>query len=315
MINTVTGSIDSAALGPTLVHEHVAATDWSLRANFGNRFFDPARVADQAVALFSRVKQTCGVTTVVDGTPINLGRDVRLIREVAERTGLTFIVSSGLYWQEEPWLVGQGVDDIVRWLLDDCVNGVGDTGIRPGALKAAVGSAGLTPTVRKMVTAVARVAVAAGLPVFCHHTVSNRDGADILDIFEQAGLPLNRVILGHSGDSDDLTYLTAMLARGCYLGMDRFGYCDMGRSLGERVATIAALCGQGYGRQLMLAHDLVAEWVAASAEAAATAPPVDFTFLHTTVFPALRDSGVVQTEIDAMITDNPRRFFEGEAVA
>lgn len=55
-------------------------------------------------------------------------------------------------------------------------------------------------------------------------------GGAILDLLASCGVPASRVILGHSGDTDNLEYLTAMLERGCWLGMDRFGFCD--RDLG-----------------------------------------------------------------------------------
>jgi phosphotriesterase-related protein len=316
LINSVTGPVDTDSLGPTLVHEHISCADWSLRANLGPAFFDFDAVVEAATALFASVRDRCGVKTIVDGTPINLGRDVRLIEAVAARTGLTFIVSSGLYWHAEPWMVLCGEDRIHDLLLAECRRGVGDTGILPGIMKTAVDADGLTPVVRKAMTAVARVAAETGLPVFCHHAVGNRNGHDILDIFESYGVPLSRFILGHSGDTDDLDYLEPLLQRGCYLGMDRFGYCDLLLSLDRRVATIAALWRKGYGDQLMLSHDLVADGVASGSwDGFADSVPIkrpyaDYTYLYETVFPALRAAGVPQNDLDSMMTNNPRRLFE-----
>ena len=309
LINSVTGPIDTTALGPTLIHEHVGGADWSLRMNGGPRFFDYAAVLDKAVALFSKAKHECGITTVVDGTPINLGRDVKLIRDVAERTGINFIVSSGFYYHEEPSLQDCSVDDLYDFLLNDCRNGVADTGIMPGIMKSAVGAAGVTPLLRKILTAIARVSATTGLPVFCHHDVHARTGEEILDIYEHEGVDLNRFILGHSGDTDDLTYLETMLKRGCYIGMDRFAYCDFMLGLQPRVNTIAALWKKGYGSQMMLSHDLVAYRGRIGTSAPQIETP-DLTFIHKTVFPALIAAGVPQPELDRMITENPRRLFE-----
>ena len=315
-INTVTGPIEADQLGPTLIHEHLSAADWSMRASFGLRFFQADKVVDAAVLMCDKVKRECGVTTIVDGTPINLGRDVRLIREVAERTGITFIASTGFYHTPEPWLAGFREDDLVELMLGEYRDGIDGTGIRPGIMKCAVGDLGITPLVRKLLTATARVAAQTGLPVFCHHTVANRDGGDILDIFEAHGAPLNHVILGHSGDSDDLGYLTAMLDRGCYLGMDRFAYCDMTLPLDRRVATIAALHRAGHGDRLLLAHDLVVYGFSGSWDEFVATDPLqrdpDLTFIHRQVRPALLDAGLTQADFDAMIEQNPRRFFAGE---
>jgi len=312
-INSVTGPVDTAELGPTLIHEHVGGADWSLRMNGGARFFDYETVVETATAAFLKAKQECGIRTVVDGTPINVGRDVELVREVARRTGLTFIVSSGFYYQEEPSLANSSVDDIYDFLLTECQNGVGDTGIVPGIMKAAVGAAGVTPYLTKMLTAIARVAATTGLPVFCHHDVHARSGQTILDIFEHEGLPLNRFILGHSGDTDDLTYLEPLLQRGCRIGMDRFAYCDIMLGLQPRVDTIAALWRKGYTPQMMLSHDLVAyrgRLVTRESDSRSKTEPADLTFIHKTVFPALEKAGVPREDCLSMITDNPRRLFE-----
>jgi len=316
-VNTVTGPFDTASLGSTLIHEHVTCADWSMRMNFGGRYLDYDELAEIAAAMFAKVRRECGVTTVVDGTPINLGRDVKLIREVAERSGVNFIVSSGFYYQEELGLMARPEDDIADILLYECRNGIADTGILPGIMKCAVGDAGITPMIRKILTAVARVAAQTGLPIFCHHTVSSRNGGEILDIFEKHGVALNKVILGHSGDTDDLVYLEAMLKHGCYLGMDRFAICELTLSLERRAAAIAALCKKGHGNCLLLSHDNAAYGGFAGSwedfkNSNPDKKPVDFTFIHKTALPALLAAGVTQDEFDEMMTENPRRFFEGK---
>jgi len=288
-----------------------------MRTNFGKRFFESDKMAEIVSAMISKVKRECGVTTVVDGTPINLGRDVNLVRQVAERTGVNFIVSSGFYYQEEPWLLFRPEDEIFGLLLNECVNGIADTGILPGIMKCAVGDAGITPLISKILSAVARVAAETGLPIFCHHTVSSRNGEEILDIFEKQGVALNRVIMGHSGDTDDLSCLEEMLKRGCYLGMDRFGYCDMTLSLKRRAATIAALCEKGYDGMMLLSHDLVAYGgFAGSWDDYKDSKPEekypDFTFIHKSVRPELIAAGVTQEQFVQMMEANPRSFFEGK---
>ncbi|MCL2779980.1 MAG: phosphotriesterase [Actinomycetia bacterium] len=314
MINTATGPVAAAELGPTFMHEHVCCADWSMRMSFGARFFSFDQVADAAVALYTKMRDECGVTTVVDGTPINLGRDPRLIRAVSERTGVRFVVSSGFYYQMEPGLMFRPEDEIVELLAEECEHGIEGTGIRPRIMKTAVDVPGLTPYLRKILSAVGRVAARAGLPLFCHHNPALGDGGDILDIFEGVGVAPERVILGHSGDSDDLDYLRRMLDRGCYLGMDRFGYCDITLSMERRVAAIAALCAEGWAHRMFLSHDLAAYLAMGGGwdPADATGQSPDYTLIHTQVRPALAAAGVSQAVFDQMMVDNPARFFTGD---
>lgn len=96
-IHGVLGPLDTAALGQTLMHEHITCADWSMRMNFGSRFFEFDQVAAMAAAQLKKAK-ALGVTTMVDGTRINLGRDIRLIREVAQRAEINIIASSGFYY-------------------------------------------------------------------------------------------------------------------------------------------------------------------------------------------------------------------------
>ncbi|MCL2782925.1 MAG: hypothetical protein FWD80_02995 [Propionibacteriaceae bacterium] len=312
-INTVTGPIDTADLGATFMHEHVCCADWSLRANFGDRFFNFDEVVGIATAMYSKMKDACGVATVVDGTPINLGRDVRLIREVAERTGLNFVVSSGFYYQMEPALAMRPEDEIAGWLLDECSNGIQGTGILPGIMKAAVDQSGVTPYLHKVLSAIGSVAAQTDLPIFCHHNPSLRNGGDILDIFEAQGVAPNRVIMGHSGDTDELDYLQSLLNRGCYIGMDRFGYCDITLGLDRRVATIAALCERGWAHRMFVSHDIAAYlgMFGAVNNSALVGRP-DYTLIHTQVLPALLDAGVTRDTFDEMMSKNAARFFEGQ---
>ena len=315
-IQGVFGPIDPAELGQTLIHEHITCADWSMRMNFGEKFFDFDRVADMAAGQLGRAK-ALGVSTVVDGTPINLGRDIRLIREVARRTGLNFIASTGFYYQEEPWLGMRDEEQLYDLLMGDCTDGISGTDSRPGILKAGVAGAGITPLLRKVLHATGRVAAETGLPIFCHHDPAIRSGGEILDLFESCGVPASRVILGHGGDSTDLKYLTAMLERGCWLGMDRFGFCDKDLALEPRVDTIAALCRAGWGRRLLLSHDwaaYLAFWNSWETDKNADWMHLeeDYSFIHRRVLPALEDRGLERSAVQSLLTDNPRNFFEGK---
>lgn len=312
-VNTVRGPVEAQELGQTLVHEHISGADWSLRAAFGSRFYNHDVVLARAVEHFSRAKEH-GVRTIVDGTPINMGRDVSLVREVAERTGLNLIVSTGFYYTEELYTTWRGADEIAAWLHRECLEGIADTGIRPGILKAACAEAGITATLEKVFRAIGLVAAEQQLPIFTHHDVKTANGPAILDLFEDSGVSADKVVLGHSGDTNDLGYLGELLERGCWLGMDRFGYCDVGNSLENRVQTIVELCARGHAARLLLSHDLAIYFgVFGSWEDFEAHDPmaggVDYTFIHRQVLPALVAAGLTEDTVRALLVNNPRNLF------
>ena len=234
-VHTVRGPLDTSELGQTLIHEHITTADWSTRMGFGEHFYEHDVILARAVEQFSRAK-ACGVRTVVDGPPVNMGRDVRLIREVADQTGLNFIVSSGFYYQDEVYLSWRSEDEVYAWLSRECQDGIARTGIRPGIMKAACADNGITPILDMVFRAIGRVAAEQRLPIFCHHHTQVGNGDEIMDAFESRGVAPSQVVLGHSGDTNDLDYLERMLRRGCYLGMDRFGHCAVSNSLEDRGA-------------------------------------------------------------------------------
>lgn len=91
LIPTVTGKVDSSELGYTLMHEHaVTCCDWSMRMCLKSQFCQEERLLEMAVTQLKKAK-AAGIDTIVDGTPINLGRDVRLIRSPDIRISLQTI--------------------------------------------------------------------------------------------------------------------------------------------------------------------------------------------------------------------------------
>lgn len=312
-INGALGPIDSTQLGQALIHEHVTTADWSMRMAYQEHFYEHQVVADRAVHQFGQAKQV-GVRTVVDGTPLNMGRDARLIREVAERTGLNFIVSSGFYTQEEAYLTYRSVGEVHELLSHEFEVGIGGTDVRPGMMKAACGDEGVTPVLETAFRAIGRVAVEQKVPIFAHHHAQVANGDQIMDVFESCGVAPAQVVLGHSGDTNDLDYLERMLRRGCYLGMDRFGYCAVSNSLHDRVRTIVELCDRGYAGQLVLSHDLATylgvfgTWQDFTSSGPDDAE-VDFTFIHREVVPALEAAGLDRSDVMGMLEGNPARLF------
>lgn len=103
VVNTVLGPVESKQLGQTLMHEHITCADWSMRMNFGDKFPQYDKLVEMAAGQLKKLK-SYGVDTFVDGTAINLGRDIHLLRDVAEKSGMNIVASSGFYYQEEAWL-------------------------------------------------------------------------------------------------------------------------------------------------------------------------------------------------------------------
>jgi phosphotriesterase-related protein len=161
--------------------------------------------------------------------------------------------------------------------------------------------------------AVARAHRETGAPITTHTDVAERTGLDQQRILAEEGVDLSRVIIGHSGDSTDLTYLRALLDAGSVIGADRFGLYlpDMGLPEMEvRVKTLAQLCVEGYSDRIVLSHDVTcySDWMPADFGGDLS----DWVQTHVTdeVVPAMLKAGINEKQIDEMLVGNPKRIFE-----
>ena len=317
LIPTVTGKVDSSELGYTLMHEHaVTCCDWSMRMCLKSQFCQEDRLLEMAVTQLKKAK-AAGIDTIVDGTPINLGRDVRLIRKASQLSGVNVIVSSGFYHQQDQWLDWKSSEEIFGYLDYECTNGLEELPVLPGMMKAAIDMPGITPYIQKMLGVIGDVAAKHKIPVFCHTIPELKQGFGLLDIMADHGVPMQAVIAGHSGDVDDIDYLENLLNRGCYLGMDRFGIVTktVGTSLEARCKTIARLCQDGFTDKLLISHDYVPysgflpDWKTASRDEELE-KPVSFTYFEYYATPILRELGRSEKTLQKLKVQNPRTFFE-----
>lgn len=313
MISGVLGPISTAELGTTLMHEHILQANWSMRMSFP-KWFCYEEFRKRAVEDVSRT-MAYGVRTMVEQTPVCLGRDIHAMREVAERTGIQLIAATGFFYTENQWTFNRKAESFFKYLMMDIREGIQGTDSHPGIIKCATDAAGITPINESMLHAHAMAAAESGLPIGTHSYYGNRSGLGQMDIFEQYDLNPKKILIGHCGDTNDLGYLRELLSRGCYIGLDRFGD-DAKNPLEKRVETLLALWEEGYGEQLMISHDYVCfvdlgqfEWE----ELKKTDPddvPYNYRYIHRYVLPLLRERGFGQSEIDCLLVDNPRRFFE-----
>jgi phosphotriesterase-related protein len=250
------------------------------------------------------------VRTLVDLTPINLGRDIHVIREVAEKAEMQVIAATGFYWTEEAWLTGWEVDRLVEFLLDDVEKGIQGTQIKAGIIKCATDHLGVTDLNRKLLQVAARLHRATGIPISTHTSVHHHVGPSQQDVFEEEGVDLSRVVIGHCGDTEDVAHLESILARGSSIGMDRFGV-NVFLPMEKRVSTVAELGRRGWIEQMVLSHDACCHFdFFPDALVRRATPQWNFRHIPDDVIPALRKEGVSEAQLRALTVENPRRVFE-----
>ncbi|MBC3191101.1 phosphotriesterase [Pseudonocardia sp. C8] len=317
-VPTVTGPVAPDRLGRTLMHEHVFVLNAELERNDPSSFDAAARIPD-AVAKLTELREA-GFATIVDLTVFGLGRDVARVAEVAAGAGINVVAATGWYTFTDlpnwvafrgPGTMQGGDDPLETHFVRDIEHGIGETGIRAGVLKCATDKPGVTPGVERVLRAVAAAHRRTGVPISTHADAATRRGLEQQKIFAEEGVDLSRVVIGHSGDSTDLDYLRALADQGSTLGMDRFGLESLG-GFTDRVETVARMCELGYADRMVLSHD--ASCFSHNFDPdfkARRLPDWRYTHIPQDVLPALRERGVTDAQLTAMLVDTPRRILAG----
>ncbi|ALG11260.1 phosphotriesterase family protein [Kibdelosporangium phytohabitans] len=316
-VDTVRGPISLAELGTVLMHEHVFVLSEDLRRARPDQYDEDSLVAG-AVERLTALKAT-GVDTIVDPTVLGLGRDIELVARVNAAADINIVPATGLYTYNDvpfflhfhgPGTLLGGDEVLVDLFVRDITEGISGTGIKAAFLKCAIQDT-LSPGVERVMVAVAEAHKRTGAPIMVHTSAPDRTGLVAQEVFRREGVDLGNVVIGHSGDTEDLDYLRELVDNGSYLGMDRFGL-DILLPTDARVATVTALAGQGLADRMMLAHDASChfDWFPPGLREVA-APNWHYAFIHDTVIPALREAGVTDEQLHTMLVDNPRRYFEG----
>ena len=313
-VNSVLGPLDTSDLGFTLSHEHILETSAGIQQIYPEFVDRDGAIAEAVVRL--REVYEAGVRTLVDVTTIDLGRDIRLLEQVSRESGVNIICATGTwldipraFWEADP-------DDVAALYVREIEEGIEGTGIKAGIIKVANDRGGVTPEAEIILRAAARAQERTGVPISTHTWAAERIGYAQLDIFEDEGVDLSRVYIGHSNDSTDMDYLTGLVGRGAWLGLDRTpgGFVPETPGWEVRTRTIKQLIDAGVSDRIMLSHDWSIDSGIIGKESTRLYHennPDGFLFISRHVLPRLTEMGVSDETIRAMMVDNPRRFFEG----
>ena len=317
MVQTIGGSVPSAELGRTLSHEHLTNGTPGMERIPG--LLDRAEMIDRCLEALGRAHDA-GIDSIIDLTPFDLGRQVWLFEAVAERSPLNVVCATGVYRWVPVVYYGWDEDEIAAHFVREIREGIEGSQIRAGAIKLAwdieyqleqeAGRVSPRGMLERTARAAARASKETGVPISCHTRAVDELGTPLLDIFEDEGLDLRAVTIGHSNDTQDLDYLRGLAARGATVGLDRF-FSTEDDYVAERSAIALALARAGYAEQVCLGHDgspagLWGGWSDARRSDCWTLVP-----RHEV--PWLLDNGATEDDVDAMLRRSIAATFEAAA--
>jgi phosphotriesterase-related protein len=316
-VETVRGAVPTAELGVTLMHEHVFVLTPDSQRNWEDDWDEDDRIADAVDKLTALT--AAGVRTIADPTVDGLGRDIRRVATVNDAVpDLNIIPATGVYTYADvpgyfamrgPGALPDLPEPLVDLFVRDVREGIQGTNIKAAFFKCAIDHHGLTPGVERVLRAVAGAHAETGAPIMVHNRPADDTMAEVARVLGEEGVDPRRVQLAHVGDSSDVDLLAGYAERGFLLGMDRFGI-DPILAFEDRVNTVVELCRRGWAHRMVLAHDASChiDWV--QPDLLPALPNWHFRHIHDDVLPALLERGVTQAQIDEMMLENPRAWFE-----
>ena len=309
-INSVLGTIDSTALGFTLMHEHLIAASAGISQNYPELL--GARYMDRIINGLTQAKEG-GIDTIVDASTFDLGRDVSIMAEASRRTGVNIITCTGWFHSNSSYVGEQFANQFAQLFIREIREGIADTGIKAGILKSAADFGGVTAGGETMLRAVARAHLETNVPIMLHSYAPEQVGRQQLAILKEEGVDLRRVKVDHSLDTTDIEYLTWLLEQGCYLGMERCPGFTVSAQAHAR--TMKALIDAGWAHRLLPSHDYlmvrcIPEIPPKLREFIEKVNPYGLLYIKKVLFPLIREMGIPDKVLNNLCVAGPRRFFD-----
>jgi len=340
-IRTVRGPLAPDSLGPTMTHEHLLwdqqcwwrgdPDELSLREfvhskvsieNLGQIYYHAHLHLDNiqqwsvelAITEAMHYKKAGG-GTIVDVTPIGVGRDPRAILAISQATNLNIVMGSGFYISNSQTqdVKEEAKEAVADRIIREFTEGVGETGIWPGV----IGEIGVSDIHNenelKTLKAAAIAQKRLGAPLYIHPPIFETAALSILDVVEKEGGDLTRVVMCHCDPTlDHPSYHDSIAKRGAYIEFDQFGMEFVGvegyflpRDI-ERIRAIRKQIELGNIKHILVSQDVCFKICLVSFGG------WGYAHILRDIVPLMRRDGFSEAELREILVENPKRLLPFE---
>lgn len=337
MVRTVLGPVAPEKIGATLMHEHAPVVDRSELFGTPPAPFEPIRekLLAQSARMLDAFHDTLSADekpgAVVEATPIRVGRYPQLLVDLARRTKVHVVASSGFWCEaaapQHPWALelgktAAGLEQMAALFVREITTGMEDptgkwgerfTAIKAGVIKLGTSTV-MRPSERICHIAAAMASKETGCPITTHTTRGG--GLEEAELLLKHGAAPDRIIIGHQGHQDDREHDEAndyhrLIARlGCYVQFDRVGHGQY--AVDKQARQIVNLIEVGFVKQVLVSHDNAPFTCSKDKEEKKNAEDwkstaSDYTTVTTKLVEALGKLSVSKADVRALLVENPRR--------
>jgi phosphotriesterase-related protein len=301
-VQTVLGAVAPGDLGFTLPHEHTKCSLWWIenRWDYWELIGDEPRINEELAAY-----KALGGGTLVDVTPIGIGRDLARLARLSQATGLHIVAGAGWYRQAyypaEARIDRRSIDDLADEIVQEFVDGP----VRPGIIgEIGTDKPWVTAQEERVFRAAARAALRTGASVTTH-AVQSDVGLAQLAILEDEGLDPARIVIGHCDSHPRIEHWREIVRRGAHVQADFLGmsFTPLERAGEPKVVElISTLLNEGFEKQILLSQDVCHDSQLASYGGNG------YTYLQKSFLPRLVAAGVNAETIKTITVENPARL-------
>jgi phosphotriesterase-related protein len=309
---TLNGKIPVDSLSLALIHEHVFL-DWSPAEDQQPEHWNNEEAFDIILPQLQAV-QALGVNTFLECTPQYIGRNLTLLKRLADSTGLNILTNTGYYGAREDEHVPEHAyretaDQLAARWIQEWEEGIEGTGIRPGFIKIGVdGDSVLSDIDEKLVRAAARTHLQTGLTIVAH-TGPDAPALQQVDILEEEGVSPDAWVWTHAQNGTSPTQI-ALAQKGAWISLDGMGWIDPvegdSTALFKYIDQLVQLKTHALLHRTLISHD--AGWYTHGEEKGGEFKP--FTPIFDLVIPELRKRGFEQADLDQLFINNPREAYQ-----
>lgn len=332
-IQTVTGLIDPAALGPTLMHEHliwdvrtaemVATSDQGpeidlcncFRINYG-RLKIPNNLISRSIETAVgevRQMQAAGGRSIVELSCGGLKPDPEGLVTVSRETGAQIVMGCGHYVHDYQDRAndGRSVDSFAKEIVSQVLEGAWGTDVRAGIIGEIGCQVPWTQTERRVLQGAIVAQLETGASLNIHPGRNEDQPQEIAEFVTAHGGVIDRMIISHIDRTIfDVDRLLRLADTGCVIEFDLFGQeqsyyywtdIDMPNDA-IRLRLIRALIDHGHLDRIVISHDICYR------TRMSCFGGHGYGHIFENVVPLMRARGFTEAEIDAILVGNPRRL-------
>lgn len=342
-VETVLGSKPLSELGKTLTHEHFGI-DFrkfyipppnNLKHHLDNRMFlhnigfvkqypysnvdnlkfygdDAAKAVHADVELFKEA----GGGTIVENSNHGLNRNISLMKDVSQRTGINVIAGTGHYVavMQKPSTLSMTKEEMYNLMYKELQEGCTEY---PEVKAGFIGEVGSTWPIedfeKRAISATGELQAQLHCSVSFHPGRNASAPIEIMRLYQEAGGDPSRAIMSHI----DRTLLSKQQIMEfaddtkCYIQFDLFGYeCSPYQlnpsidiiSDGQRVKRIAKLKSEGKLHRVLMSHDIHTK------HRLINFGGHGYSHIVNNVVPLLRNRNFTMEEVELLMVENPKRW-------